>query len=171
MSKTPKIYLAGSIEKSEDPFTWRNEMEEFLSKYHTEVYNPCKEEKYKLKGLKCGRLPKDMTSWHQLKSSPEPHLRRRFMKYMKIIRETDLEAVGSSDFIIVRWDAATQQGAGTLHEIIHSAALDIPVYVVAEHEFPAWAWALVYESDGAVFKDFDELKDFLSDELEENDDK
>jgi len=165
----PQVYLAGAIERAKDATSWRNDLTVFLKDYKINIFDPCAEENSKLRGLHFRRLPDGISHWHQFKNSDNPALRKRFSNYMERIQVLDLEAVRNSTMVIVRWDEATQLGGGTHHELVYSYMHHIPIYAIEEYPMPAWHVHLIDKSGGVIFKTMDELKDYLSDELEKKD--
>jgi len=174
MSKRMVVYLAGAMEKAADLGAgWRNELKPILEKLNLEVRDPCEFEPQQLKGLQPKRLPDyytDLTGkkikpkhWHELKNASEKHLYNRFLKYMRRIIHYDIKVVRHvADYVIVYWNEATSQGAGTHAELTEAFLKNIPVYCVAHSEVPAWAKACCTE----IFLSFDDLKEYLKEEFE-----
>ncbi len=174
MSNPKKLmtYLVGAIEKADDlGVGWRREIRGFLEDLNLEVLDPTEFESKQLAGLQPNRLPEFYTTlqgkkikpthWHSLKAATEPHLYKRFIRYMRRIIHYDLKIVTDCDFIIVKWDKAARLGAGSYHEMGKAFELGKDVYCVQETELPAWLSACCTE----VFQSFDDLKDFLTDEF------
>ena len=151
------VYTAGSIESAEDPRGWRNELTPFLESLNFEVKDPCALEQHKLSGLHPERLPEGITHWHGLKNRKEPHLRARFMSYMRKIILFDIDIVKNSDFIILLWD---RWSSGSSGEVTCAFIEGIPVYTVATIEAPAW----IHGCSSKVFSNFDQLRKFLTKE-------
>lgn len=168
------VYLAGAMEAAVDLGAgWRDELTPFLHQLGLEVLNPCEFEPQQLKGLRPNRLPDYYTNlhgerikprfWHELKQASEPHLYRRFLKYMRRIIHYDIKVVENQvDYVVVYWDAATGKGAGTHAELTTAFLRNIPVYCVAACEMPAWAKACCSE----IFLNFTDLKEFLKEEFD-----
>lgn len=174
---TPKkfsIYLGGAMEKAKDLGAhWRTELTPFLEGLGFEVLNPNLFEPRQLKNLKPNRLPEYLETrdnltikpkcWHDLKFAKDDRLFARFQKYMQRIIRFDLSLVrNETSYMIVLWDTPASQGAGTHAEITEAFMNNVPVYMVATTEVPAWLLGGITK----LFNDFDELKGFLMDEFE-----
>lgn len=173
MRKKITIYLAGAMESAKDlGMQWRNKTTKELEIYDVEVLNPCLFEPEQLKGLHVKRLPEYFTHkktgekvklehWHQLKMAAEPHLFKRFMKYMRRIIRYDINLLSETSYVICYWDEHTGKGAGTHAELTYAFMQHIPVYCVAPIVMPGWAVGCCTE----IFDNFEELYKFLEEEL------
>lgn len=126
----PAIYLSGSIEKSDDPDTWRKKVFKALhSSYKVIIPNKAD-------------LPFD-------KDDPEYKV---WMKNKFVM--PDMISVSTSKYFFVKIDKNVFQGAGTISEITTAAWLgkDMVVFLdgVVETEIPSWTLGCL---DGAVFVD------------------
>lgn len=112
------LYLSGSIEKSDDPNTWRKKMYKALHK--------------KLKVI----IP-DKASIPFDKTDPE------YKTWMKIkFVMPDMISVSTSKYFFVKIDPAVFSGAGTISEVTNAAWLgkDIVYFLdgVKETDIPSW---------------------------------
>jgi len=171
-----RVYLAGSMEYSSDLGAgWRDKVTEKLSRFGVDVLNPCLFETDQLKGLRPNQLPEKVTHkitkgvfrpthWHQLKNAVEPHLRSRFLRYMRRIIQYDVKILKQqADYVIVYWDEATGKGAGSHAELTVAYLRNIPIFCVNTVEMPAWADACCTER----FDNFEELYRHLDEEFGE----
>jgi len=157
------VYLAGRMDPN-DPMDakWRKDLTPFLENLGFEVLDPYFFEPDQLAGLKAGRLPKGYKHWTELRDASEPHLVERFLRYMRRIIKFDIKTVkNDADYLIVRWSEGCKSGAGTHAEITIAFDIGKPVYVVEEAKMPSWARACAEK----VFKNFDELRAFMTDEF------
>ncbi len=124
------IYLSGSIEKSDDPNTWRKKVFKALHPFY-KVIIPNKAD-----------IPFD-------KDEPEY---RAWMKNKFVM--PDMISVSTSKYFFVKIDKNVFQGAGTISEITTAAWLgkDMIVFLdgVVEKEIPSWTLGCL---DGAIFVD------------------
>lgn len=163
VKKKLAIYLAGRMDYENDAgHKWRADLTPFLEGMGFEVLNPYEFEPEQLKGLKRGRLPEGMKHWTELRDSPDPNHRQRFMKYMRRIIKYDLNLIRNVvDYIIVFWDEGCKTGAGTHAELTIAWDLGKPIYCVEAARMPSWAKACCEE----LFKSFDELRAFMKNEF------
>lgn len=124
----PALYLSGSIEKSEDPDTWRKKMFRELHSYY-KVIIPNKAD-----------LPFE-------KDDPEY---KTWMKNKFIM--PDMISVSTSKYFFVKIDHQVFQGAGTISEVTTACWLgkDIIVFLdgITEKEIPSWTLGCL---DGVIF--------------------
>lgn len=122
------LYLSGSIEKSDDPDTWRKKMYKSLHK-KLRVIIPKKAE-----------VPFD-------KTDPEY---KTYMKQNFVM--PDMISVSTSKYFFVKIDCAVLKGAGTISEITTAAWLgkDMIAFLdgVKEDDLPSWMLGCL---DGATF--------------------
>lgn len=169
------VYLAGAMEAADNLGSgWRNKLTPFLrNDLRLKVLNPCEFEPEQLVGLQPNRLPEYFTDlfgqqikpkhWHELKNASEPHLYKRFLKYMRRIIHYDIKIVETqTDYVICYWNEQTGRGAGTHSELTSAFLKNIPVFCVATCTMPAWAKACCTE----IFLDFNNLKKFLREEFD-----
>jgi nucleoside 2-deoxyribosyltransferase len=162
MKAKQKVYLAGRMSRDPKDSQWRTDLTPFLEKLGFDVLDPCEFEPRQLRGLKLGRLPEGCSHWTELQHAKEPNLVERFMRYMGHVIKFDLKLIKTEvDFMVVRWSKNCDTGCGTHAEITFAFDLGIPVYCVEESTIPAWGRACCTE----MFKNFDELKVFLTEEF------
>lgn len=174
-SKKQTIYTIGAMEKAENMGAgWRNRLTPFLEELGFEVLNPTEFEPEQLKGLQPNRLPESYTDlfgnkckpthWHHLKFASEPHLRKRFKKYMQHIVRYDMNIVKNvADIMVAYWDEFAGKGAGSHSEITHAFLYGKPIYMIATTEIPAWLTGIVTE----IFLSEEDFKKFMSEEYGE----
>jgi hypothetical protein len=142
---------------------WRKEITPFLEEYGFVVLDPTVFEPRQLRGLRPGRLPEGYTHWQQFKCSADPNLIERFYRYGCRILNYDLDVVESeADVIIVYWDVYAARGCGTHSEMTIAQRKHKPIYMVLGMDFhgvPGWALWLVKDTGGAVYENFEELKE------------
>ena len=124
----PALYLSGSIEKSDDPDTWRKKMYKALHK------------KFKV-------IIPDKADIPFNKDDPEY---KTWMKAKFVM--PDMISVSTSKYFFVKIDHGVFQGAGTISEITTAAWLSKHMVVflddVKETEIPSWTLGCL---DGAIF--------------------
>lgn len=124
----PALYLSGSMEKSDDPDTWRKKMFKALHP-HYKVIIPNKAD-----------IPFE-------KTDPEYKV---WMKNKFIM--PDMINVSTSKYFFVKIDKGVFQGAGTISEITTSAWLgkEMIVFIdgILETEIPSWTLGCL---EGATF--------------------
>ena len=124
----PGLYLSGSIEKSDDPNTWRKKMYKALHKNY-KVIIPDKAD-----------IPFD-------KTDPEY---KAWMKAKFIM--PDMINVSTSKYFFVKIDDAVLHGAGTISEVTTAAWLskNMVVFIdkIKETDIPSWMLGCL---DGATF--------------------
>ena len=122
------LYLSGSIEKSEDPDTWRKKMYKALHR------------KFKVIIPDKADIPFD-------KTDPEY---KTWMKNRFVM--PDMISVSTSKYFFVKIDCAVLKGAGTISELTTASWLgkDIVAFIdgVEEKDIPSWMLGCL---DGAVF--------------------
>jgi len=172
--KRLRIYLCSGMEKSENLGAgWRDKITPFLEELDFEVWNPVQFEADQLRGLHPHRLPSSVTDsrtgkqftpsyWHDLKRAKEKQYYDRFLKYMRRIREYDLNLVENEmDYLLVYWNDGTGNGAGSHAEIEMAHRVGLPVYCVSVTDVPAWLHPCIDE----MFYTMEELKEFLEKEI------
>lgn len=172
-----KCYSIGSMEYAENlGADWRENLTVFLNKYGIKHLNPCLFEEQQLKGLRPNKLPKSVvnrftgeelvpTHWHQLKLAQEPHFQERFLRYMRRIINYDIKLLTTeANFAVCYWNSHASRGAGSQSELTYAYLHNIPIYCVEEVAMPAWALGCCTK----VFKNFEELYEFLDEEFGDN---
>lgn len=122
------LYLSGSIEKSDDPNTWRKKMYKALHR------------KLKVIIPKKAEIPFD-------KVDPE------YKSYMRLnFVMPDMISVSTSKYFFVKIDKGVFQGAGTISEITTAAWMSKNMVVfldgVKESDIPSWTLGCL---DGVIF--------------------
>lgn len=121
----PKIYLAGAIQKSADPFTWRLDFKKALENEYDVI------------------VPGD-----KLDLPPNPSLaqKQKAIKYGIIIK--DICDVISCQELFVKIDPAVFKGAGTLSEITFGCIYNKPMVCWFEDmgikDTPGWVQGCLY---------------------------
>lgn len=140
-----KVYLAGSIEYSEDSgLIWRREFAKELNSLGIKCIVPNDEEENILNGIDIKELKK-----------------KNIFKYKNLMRkfiDLDLSLIDKSDFIVCRWEG--EMSAGTFHEVGHAYENNQPLYLVTSFNYvdiPGWFFACF----DRVFPDLKSLIDFL----------
>ena len=129
----PTIYLSGAIENLKNfSSDWRLEAEKKLRSMGFETVNPIDlvDDFSMITGFERKDIP-------TLKKKNPAKLAQGFKEIIK----RDLEAVSYSDYILVYWDKAAAEGAGTHGEATYAFSLGIPVYLVAKikpEHVPVW---------------------------------
>lgn len=124
----PKIYLAGAIQKSADPFTWRLELKKALGKEYDVI------------------VPGD-----KLNLPPNPSLaqKQKAIKYDIIIK--DVCDVISCQELFVKIDPDVLKGAGTVSEITFGCIYNKPVVCwfdgITIQDVPGWVQGCLYGAD------------------------
>ena len=175
MKAKPSVYLAGGIEHAKEfGEDWRDAITPFLDDLGFDVLDPTKLEPLQLKGLRPTCLPatiilEDGTEvpikhWHELLDSADPKQYKRGMRYMGRIIRFDMHVVREeADYIIVFWDQAAANGAGTHAEITEAFLCNKPVYMVESQTPPKWLRGCCSER----FETWAELYAFLGEEFGE----
>jgi nucleoside 2-deoxyribosyltransferase len=171
-----RVYAAGSMEHAVNLGAgWRDNLTSYMKGLNIEVLNPCLFEEQQLKGLHPGRLPAEITNrftgekftpkhWHELKMAQEPKFFQRFLRYMHRIIRYDINLlIDDADFVVCLWDLNASKGAGTHAELTTAFLHNKPVYCVETTPMPAWALGCCTK----VFKNFEELYEFLDEEFGE----
>jgi nucleoside 2-deoxyribosyltransferase len=121
----PSIYLSGAIEKSKDPFNWRNEVKESLLQYY-DVIIPDKIKVPK----KCSFLYKQ--------------------KVINNIVIRDINNLIRCEHFLVKIDSAVLKGAGTLSEITFAAIYNKPIVCyfddITIQDVPGWIQGCLYDA-------------------------
>jgi hypothetical protein len=158
------VYLAGRMGRDPADEAWRQDLTPFLESLGFEVLNPCEFEPRQLRGLKLKRLPEGMSHWTELQHSEDSRQVERFLRYMRHVISFDIKLVRSQvNYVVCRWSEGCKTGAGTHSELTEAFMNGVPVYCVEEASLPAWSRGCCTE----VFKTFDELKEFLTEEFGE----
>ncbi|MBA4311098.1 MAG: hypothetical protein C0417_00555 [Chlorobiaceae bacterium] len=148
-----KVYLSGGMEYADgEGVNWRKEMQEWLQNKHKHtVFNPNVES-------------------DNFFATKYPNIDFRDIKktnielYQEIVRHlVDIdckEIADHSDYVICYWDEGAAKGAGTKGELTMAKYFGKPVYLVTSfqlYDIPGW----VLGCTSNIFKDFEELKQFL----------
>ncbi len=147
-----RAYLSGGMEYASDGGKgWRDEMQRWLNENLShDVFNPVVETEKFLSE----KYPE--VDFREIKkTSPE-----KFKEIISEIVQRDLKAISSCDYVICFWDEGAEKGAGTQGEVTVAKLLNKPVFLVSKFhlsKIPSWIIGCADE----IFKDFDELKDFL----------
>lgn len=157
MAKNKQIYLAGAMEAAPDKGArWRTILTPQLEKLGYKAFNPCKE----TDGAILEQYGWAKLDYEKIKT---PKYRKQYLEIFRKIVLADLEAVLSSDMLIVYFNKYMWQGsAGTHGEITVARRNNIPVYIVLAgdmdfEDIPAW----VVGCTTSVFDSFKEFLDFL----------
>ena len=146
-----KFYLSGGIEyKKNLGMAWREWFTAELEKRHHDAINPIKLEIFEDEE---SDVPVQVRAT-ELKNAGKLEDCRRLVR--KSLFRKDIFAIQLADAIVVLYDEAVQQGAGTLAESWEAFREGIPVYLVTEFpmsKVPTW---LIGETT-QIFPDFDEL--------------
>ncbi len=144
-----QIYLSGAQEKSLDKgIGIRSKIIPQLFKLGYTVFSPPFEE-----GLASDHFG---VNWKQLKEE-------NFSRYMQLgssFIDKDLSAILASDFILVYFDSAAHQGAGTVSEMTLCYAFNKPMLVVLgpdykKEDLPIWLLGSI-KHENNIFQSFDE---------------
>lgn len=163
MTKKPKklaVYLAGAMEAAPDQGAeWRDDLAKYLCDSGFHVYDPVRLEDKQLQKCRINYLPEQFEHWTELEALPKYW--DRVDGYMRKIVDYDCKIVAEkADIVIVYWDYACMQGAGTQGECTLAKWIGVPVYMVTPlkwNKVPKWIRGCVTER----FDNFDDLKDFL----------
>ncbi|MBI5019875.1 MAG: hypothetical protein HZB59_00370 [Ignavibacteriales bacterium] len=149
-----RVYLSGGMEYADgEGVNWRKEMQEWLqTKVKHSVFNPNVESDI----FFADRYPN--IDFREIK-------RTNTGLYQEIVRHlVDIdckEIANHSDYVICYWDEGAAKGAGTKGELTMARYFNKPVYLVTSyqlHDIPGW----VLGCTSNIFKNFEELKQFLS---------
>lgn len=152
-----RAYLAGAIEAAPDGGTaWRRDLTTFLdNELSWDVFDPSLHEQDFL-------TEEEKSNFRKWKSTDI----NRFMPVIKKIIDRDLhQLLTKCDSIICLWDEHVMRGGGTHGELTLAYEHEMPVYLVLGMpiaEVPSWIIGCTSE----VFKNFDELKHFLTKKAE-----
>lgn len=156
--KSPKVYLAGSIQDSRDlGVGWRDKVTPKLEAIGITVLDPTKSEANL--GTGDGTISGTQDCLNGWLASGNIEL---FREHMRKVREDDLRMVHDSDFLIVYLDFNRKIG-GTIVEIHEAFINKIPIYAVCYDPKKDWNhWLLSTILDGGeLFDSWGALLDSL----------
>ncbi len=151
-----KFFLSGGMEYKKDlGKEWREWITEQLEKQRHDAINPVRLEVLEEEGddpiqvkLTRMKLERDFTA---VRKNVREHLFRK-----------DMFGIQLADALLVYYDEATRNGAGTMAEAWESFREGKPVYLVTDfpvEQIPTW---LIGETT-AIFKDFDDFLEYVKD--------